>query len=48
MRGVMFVGYAIETLRVEAPRNAASTPVAEAVLAVGRRSRDSDCSAGLC
>jgi hypothetical protein len=33
--GVMFVSYAIETLRAEAPLHAASTPVAEAVLAAG-------------
>jgi hypothetical protein len=32
---VMFIGYAIETLRDEAPRNAASTPPVEAVLAAG-------------
>jgi hypothetical protein len=37
MRGVMFVGYAIETLRAEAPLHAASTPAAEAVLAAGYR-----------
>ena len=35
MRGVMFIGYAIETLRDEARRNAASTPPVEAVLAAG-------------
>jgi hypothetical protein len=35
MRGDMFIGYAIETLRDEAPRNAASTPSVEAVLAAG-------------
>jgi hypothetical protein len=33
----MFVGYAIETLRAKAPLHAASTPVAEAVLAAGYR-----------
>jgi hypothetical protein len=32
---VMFIGYAIETLRDEARRNAASTPPVEAVLAAG-------------
>ena len=31
----MFIGYAIETLRAEAPLHAASTPAAEAVLAAG-------------
>jgi hypothetical protein len=41
MRGVMLIGYAIETLRDEAPLHAASTPAAGAVLAAGRRSRDS-------
>jgi hypothetical protein len=35
MRRVMLIGYAIETLRAEAPLHAASTPVAEAVLAAG-------------
>jgi hypothetical protein len=29
----MFIGYGIETLRDEAPRNAASTPDVEAILA---------------
>jgi hypothetical protein len=37
----MFIGYAIETLRAEAPLHAASTPAVEAVLAAGRRSRQS-------
>jgi hypothetical protein len=41
MRGVMFIGYAIETLRAEVPLNSASTPGVEAGLAAGRRSRDS-------
>jgi hypothetical protein len=31
--GVIFIGYAIETPRAEAPLRAASTPAAEAVLA---------------
>ena len=31
----MFIGYAIETLRAEAPLHAASTPAVEAVLAAG-------------
>ena len=31
----MFIGYGIETLRDEAPCNAASTPPVEAVLAAG-------------
>jgi hypothetical protein len=35
MRGVMFIGCAIETLRDEAPLHAASTPPVEAVLAAG-------------
>jgi hypothetical protein len=35
MRGVMFIGYAIETLRDGVPRNAASTPRVQAVLAAG-------------
>jgi hypothetical protein len=35
MRGVMLIGYAIETLRDEARRHAASTPPVEAVLAAG-------------
>ena len=35
MGGVMFIGYAIETLRDEAPLHAASTPTVEAVLAAG-------------
>jgi hypothetical protein len=35
MRGVIFIGYAIETLLAEAPLHAASTPAAEAVLAAG-------------
>ena len=35
MGGVMFIGSAIETLRDEAPRNAASTPPVEAVLRAG-------------
>jgi hypothetical protein len=43
----MLIGYAIETLRAEAPLHATSTPGVEAVLAAGRRSRDSDCSEGL-
>jgi hypothetical protein len=38
---VMLIGYAIETLRAEAPLHAASTPGVEAVLAAGRKSRDS-------
>jgi hypothetical protein len=33
----MFIGYAIETLRAEAPLHAASTPASEAVLATGYR-----------
>jgi hypothetical protein len=33
--GVIFIGSAIETLRDEAPRNAASTPPVEAALAAG-------------
>ena len=33
--GVKFIGYAIETLRDEAPLHAASTLAVEAVLAVG-------------
>jgi hypothetical protein len=33
MRGVMFIGYAIETLRDEVPLHAASTPDVEAILA---------------
>jgi hypothetical protein len=41
MREVMFIGYAIETLRAEAPLYATSTPGVEAVLAAGRRSRES-------
>jgi hypothetical protein len=40
----MFIGYAIETLRAKTPLHAASTRAIEAVLAAGRRSRDSDCS----
>ena len=55
----MFIGYAIETLRDEARRNAASTPPVQAVLAAGyfhdvgefngarNVPRDSDCSNGL-
>jgi hypothetical protein len=35
MRGIMLIGYAIETLRAEAPLHAASTPAVEAVLAAG-------------
>jgi hypothetical protein len=35
LRGVMFISCAIKTLRDEAPRNAASTPPVEAVLAAG-------------
>jgi len=35
MGGVMFIGYAIETLRDEAPLHAASTPPVKAVLAAG-------------
>ena len=35
MRGVMFIGYAMETLRDEGPLRAASTPAVEAVLAAG-------------
>jgi len=35
MGGVMFIGYAVETLRDGARRNAASTPPVEAVLAAG-------------
>jgi hypothetical protein len=35
MEGVMLIAYAIKTLRDEAPRNAASTPPVEAVLAAG-------------
>ena len=31
----MFIGYAIGTLRYEAPLHAASTPLVEAVLAAG-------------
>jgi hypothetical protein len=31
----MFIGYAFETLRAEAPLHAASTPAVEAVLASG-------------
>jgi hypothetical protein len=41
MRRVMLIGYTMETLRAEAPLHAASTPAVEAVLAAGRRSRDS-------
>ena len=37
MGGGMFIGYAIETLRAEAPLHAASTPAVEAVLAAGYR-----------
>ena len=37
----MLIGYAIETLRAEAPLHAASTPAAEAVIASGPGSRDS-------
>jgi hypothetical protein len=33
--GVMNIGYALETLRDEAPLHAASTPAAKAVLAAG-------------
>jgi hypothetical protein len=33
----MLIGYAVETLRAEAPLHAASTPTAEAVLAAGYR-----------
>ena len=55
----MFIGYAVETLRDKAPRNAASTPPVKAVLAAGYGydmggfnearyvPRDSDCSDGL-
>jgi hypothetical protein len=39
--GATLIGYAIDTLRAEAPLHAASTPAAEAVLAAGSRSRDS-------
>ena len=35
--GVMFIGYAVEPLRAEAPLHAASTPGVEAVLAAGYR-----------
>jgi hypothetical protein len=35
MWGVMFIGYAIEMLRDEVLRNAASTPPVQAVLAAG-------------
>jgi hypothetical protein len=35
MGGVMLIGYAIETLRDEAPLHAASTAAVEAVLAAG-------------
>jgi hypothetical protein len=35
MRGVVFIGNAIDTLRDEAHRNAASTPPVEAALAAG-------------
>ena len=35
--GVMNIGYALETLRDEAPLHAASTPAAKAVLAAGYR-----------
>jgi len=35
MGGVMFIGYAVETLRDGARRNAASTPPVEAILAAG-------------
>jgi hypothetical protein len=35
MRGVMFIGYAIETLRDEVPLHTASTPPVKAVLAAG-------------
>jgi hypothetical protein len=35
MDGVMFIGFAIETLRDEVPLDAASTPPVEAVLAAG-------------
>ena len=57
--GVMLIGYAIETLRDEVPRNAASTPPVQAVLTAGyghdvgefngacEVPRDSDCSEGL-
>jgi hypothetical protein len=41
MGGVMFIGYAIEPLRAEAPLHAASTLAVGAVLAAGRISRDS-------
>jgi hypothetical protein len=44
LSGVMFIRYAIETLRDEAPLHATSTPGIKAVLVAGRRSRDSDCS----
>jgi hypothetical protein len=37
MGGIMFIGCAIDTLRDEARRNAASTPSVEAVLASGYR-----------
>jgi hypothetical protein len=41
MRAVIFIGYAIETLRAEAPLHAASTPAAEAVLAAVPGARES-------
>jgi hypothetical protein len=45
---VMLIVYAIDTLRAGALLHAASTPSVEAVLAAGRRSRDSGCGEGLC
>ena len=60
MGGVMFIGYAIETLRDDAPLHAASTPHVEAALTAGYGHdvgefnevcyvpRDSDCGNVLC
>jgi hypothetical protein len=42
MRKVMLIGYAIETLRDEAPLHAASTPAFEAVLAAGYRNDEGE------
>jgi hypothetical protein len=45
--GIMVIGYAIETLRDEAPLHATSTPGVEAVLAAGYRNNVGESNEGM-
>jgi hypothetical protein len=47
MRGVVFIGYAIETLRAEDPPHASSTPGVETVLAAGYRNDVGESNEGM-